>query len=508
MYANKENLCRESSVKINEFSSIQDQMSKNLKQQIEQKQLFQNELRQITKERDQVQDKLHELRTKYNELKESVLPKLNQELIASQLKSGELKVLCNKLDDGHKNAQIKIEELYNKNEQLINVLNEESSKFNQFGQKYAEKEAECANMKSALQKLVNEHDKLQNELDKAAELQQIAKNEIGAEKAKNCEFESILSETQRQYRMQQKQLMEYAQTLKQRESLIGKLQKEIIPQLKEANRLKSEQLKNLGQDIENMSKENQFLNNEYAVTMNDRDNKNNQLSTTLNKVLYLESQCKNIESEKRQILENYKSVVVENEKLQKVSQLLDANKNEFTLKIQVLEQHIARRDMRIKHLEKNLSESNVSNHELQRQNQVIVRDLERSKLNSTKNHTMSMNLQKDLDAMRTNVVSKQQGDIDKKTQIILEFKKENKNLQKIINELSLEKEVALNSLNTAEQKMNRLQEIISTMRVDSISKNEENMAEKDESTKMKLELNGMKDLNKRLSDRLQRLQTS
>merc|ERR1712176_69225 len=308
--------------------------------------------------------------------------------------------------------------------------------------------------------------------------------------------------------MQQKQLMEFAQKIKERENLICKLQKEVVPQLQESNRLKSEQLKNLGQDIENVSKENQFLNNEYAVTMNDRDNKNNQLSTTLNKVLYLESQCKNIENEKNQILENYKSVVLENEKLHKISQLLDGNKNEFTLKIQVLEQHIARRDMRIKHLEKNLSEANVSNHELQRQHQQITRDLERSKLNSSKNQTMSINLQKDLEAMRENVVSKQQGDIDKKTKIIIEFKKENKNLQRIINELSLEKEVALNSLNTAEQKMNKLQEIIGTMRVDSISKNESVMTEKDESHKMKMELDGMKDLNKRLSDRLQRLQTS
>merc|ERR1712176_1490507 len=306
--------------------------------------------------------------------------------------------------------------------------------------------------------------------------------------------------------MQQKQLMEFAQKIKERENLICKLQKEVVPQLQESNRLKSEQLKNLGQDIGNMSKENQFLNNEYAVTMTDRDQKNNQLSTALNKVLFLESSVKNVESERNQILDNYKSVVLENEKLQKVAALLDANKNEFNLKVQVLEQHIARRDMRIQHLEKSLSESNLSNHELQRQHQVIARDLQRSKLNSSKNQTMSANLQKDLDAMRTNVASKQQSDLDKKTKIILEFKKENKNLQKIINELSMEKEVALNSLNSAEQKMNRLQEIISTMRVDSISQNEVSMVDKDESYKMKMELDGMKDLNQRLNDRLQKLQ--
>merc|ERR1712154_271416 len=109
----------------------------------------------------------------------------------------------------------------------------------------------------------------------------------------------------------------------------------------------------MGNDINNITKENQFLNNEYAVTINDRDSKNNQLTTTLNKILYLESQLKNIQNEKNQILENYKSVVLENEKLHKISQLLDKNKSDFNLKISVLEEHIARRDYRIKDLEKN-----------------------------------------------------------------------------------------------------------------------------------------------------------
>merc|ERR1712228_264829 len=280
--------------------------------------------------------------------------------------------------------------------------------------KFAQKSIESKNIKNALQKLANEHDKLQNELDRAAEVEQILKNELKKEKEQNCEFESILSENQRQYRQQQTQFLATVSKLKESAALIFEFEQKIVPQLKEANRLKSEQLKMVGRDIENITKENEFLNNEYAVTMADRDNKNNQLSTTLNKILYLESQLKNIDSERKQILSNYKSVVAENEKLQKIVEILDANKNEFGLKIQVLEQHIARRDMRIKHLEKGLSESSVSNHELQRQNQVIARDLQRSKLNSNKNQTMSANLKKDLVAMRENVVSNNKAILIKK----------------------------------------------------------------------------------------------
>merc|ERR1711971_1303938 len=93
LYANKENLCRDSSNKINEFSSIQDQMAKQLKQQIDEKQQIQVEVRQLSKERDAQMDALHELTAQYNDLKENVVPRLNQELVASQLKTGELKVL-------------------------------------------------------------------------------------------------------------------------------------------------------------------------------------------------------------------------------------------------------------------------------------------------------------------------------------------------------------------------------------------------------------------------------
>jgi len=210
---------------------------------------------------------------------------------------------------------------------------------------------------------------------------------------------------------------------------------------------------------------------------------------------------------KNQILENYKSVCLENEKLHKISELLDKNKSDFNMKIAVLEEHIVRRDYRIQHLEKKLTESNMNNHELQRQNQVITRDLERSNLNNTKNQTMSENLQKDLHAMRNNVVSKQMNDLDKKNKIIVEFKKENQNLQKIINELNLEKQIALNSLNSAEQKMQKLEDIIRSLRVDTISNNEVNMREKDESSKLKSELAEMKELNQRLNETLQKMQT-
>ena len=75
--------------------------------------------------------------------------------------------------------------------------------------------------------------------------------------------------------------MEYAQKLMFAEEVINKLQKHIIPQLKEENRLKSEQLKDSINNIQNITKENQFLNNEYAVTINDRDTKNNQIITNI-----------------------------------------------------------------------------------------------------------------------------------------------------------------------------------------------------------------------------------
>ena len=91
-----------------------------------------------------------ELRKEYNNL--------NQELVLSQVKTGELVVLYNKLDDGTKNAQIKIQELYNKNKQLIDIFNETKNNTQNLKNELIVKNKEC------------EKNKLQNELDKKLKL--------------------------------------------------------------------------------------------------------------------------------------------------------------------------------------------------------------------------------------------------------------------------------------------------------------------------------------------------
>jgi len=502
MFDGKDKLARESMSKIEQFTQIQERLSQQIREQLDEKKALQHSARELTKQRDELHSKLDSLRSEYNHLKENVVPALNQEVIVGQVQSGELKVLCNKLDDGQKSARQKIEDLFHQKQELTAILKEETAKMEEMKKALEGERTKHEQLRSALQKLVDKHDALQNELDDKCEAVQVLRGNVEQEKKRNEEFQSILSETQQQYRCQQKQMVEMAQKIKFAEELISKLQKKVIPELKEENRLKTEQLRHCEHDIQNMSKENQFLNNEYAVTINDRDSKGKQLSTALNKILYLESQVKSVQNERTQILENYKSVCLQNERLNQVSEVLDRSKSEYAVKIASLEEHIVRRDYRIKDLEKHLTECNLSNHELQRQTQSLTRDLQRSNLNNSKNQSLSENLHRDLEAMRSNVVQKQHSDLEKKSQIILEFKKENKNLQQIIQELNLEKEVALESLQSAEGKMERLEEIIRKLRVDHISNTEHTMKDADESNKLKRELNSMKDLNERLSQRL------
>merc|ERR1712087_392618 len=141
--------------------------------------------------------------------------------------------------------------------------------------------------------------------------------------------------------------------------------------------------------------------------------------------------------------------------------------------------------------------------ELQRHNQTLGRDLERSQLSGTKSEAQSVNLERDLRALRSEVVGKQCADLEKKTRIIIEFKKENRRLEGLVRELSLEKEVALQSLEGAEVKMRRLEVCIEKLRVESVCSAEKGRKGSDEADKMKMELDQIKQLNDRLNSRLQ-----
>jgi len=511
--SNKESVCRDATLKIDSFHKMHEQLKQSVQQEMAAKQLVQQTVHELQRENEEMASKYEQLRVEYQNLAESVVPSMKQEMVLQQVQTGELKVLCNKLDDGHKSAQTKIEQLYHKKQELIHLLQCEQEKVAALNGNLQRAVAEKESAKTALQNLVGEHDQLENELDKQVEMMQVLQGKLESEQSKNAEFQQIVSETQQQYRQQHKQLIAVTQKLKQSEQAIHKFERQTIPQLREESKLKAQQLSNALNDLNNVTKENQFLNNEYAQTINDRDCKNNQLSTTLNKVLYLESQLTNLQNEKKQILENYSAIIAENEKLQKMCDILETHKSEFTVKIATLEQHINGRDVRIKHLETHLSEANLHNHALQRQNQVLTRDLQRIQLNNSKNETLSENLQKDLSALQNEVVQKQQKDIEKKNALIQRFKTENKNLQKMISELNLEKEVAFNSLQVADNKMKKLEDIIKELRIDNLSNNNEEMIasrerdrHRDDASKLKRELNQIKELNQRLSSRLHKIQ--
>ncbi len=101
----------------------------------------------ISKERDNIINKHDELIIKYNNLNNEIIPNLNQELI-------------------------------------LNINNELNLAY-----------SDNKNMKCALEKSVNKHDELQNELDKHAEIIQILNNNISEQQKENEEFQLILSET-------------------------------------------------------------------------------------------------------------------------------------------------------------------------------------------------------------------------------------------------------------------------------------------------------------------------
>mmetsp|Transcript_27364 Transcript_27364/g.44969 ORF Transcript_27364/g.44969 Transcript_27364/m.44969 type:complete len:1274 (+) Transcript_27364:43-3864(+) len=504
----KDGVCREASHKMQSLAQLQANANQSVAQQLDENARLRDTVQNVVRERDECRAQIEQLTQQCTQFKETIVPRMSQELLLSQATNEELKALCTKLDDGHKNAQSKIEELFQRNQQLMDAVRDQQTTQQTLTQQMQQGEADKNGVHSALQNLVSEHDRVQNELDQKCETIAALQQTLQNAKHENERFQTMLSELQQKFNAQQKNLVQVSEELVRQRQQLHQLQNQVIPRLQEENALKTQQIKNGVQDLNNATKENQFLNEEYMQTMHDRDTKNDQLSTALNKILFLESAQNNLGTEKTQILENYKSVVLENEKLQSLTQVLERTKSECSVKLCTLEQHVASRDARIQELERALSACNVSNHELQRQIQMVTRDLQRTNLNSTKHETMSHNLQKDLQSMQRDVVRKQMTDLDKKNGIIVQFKRENKKLQTVIHELSMEKEVALNSLQTAETKMHKLEEIIKHLRVDHISNTEVSMREKDESGKLHRELNQMKDLNHRLNTQLHRLQST
>eukprot|EP01083_Nonionella_stella_P060058 157047_1 len=499
-FETKSQLLAASQSKMKEFAAIRDELQSQLRSEMHDKEGLAHELQQEKRAIEEMTRKYDAVRCELNDaVRCSEISR--GELASAHSKNGELRTLCSKLDDGHRAAQCKIGELYSS-------LEQQRQRIELSMEGAAEREVDRENMAMALEKLVASHDALQNELDGAAEVASALKQQQNAALTRCKEYESILAATQDKYRLAQKELRGAKSEAATQRELCRKYEKQIMPQLKQELRLMKQLQHNAQNDWDKMTAQIAFLNGEYSVSVADRDDKTQKLSSALNRVLFLEENCRNFKSEKSQILENYRCVVAENEKLSKIATCFDENRTQSKMRISVLEGAIASRDERICAVEAQLSEANVCSHELQRQNQNMTRELSRVHLNASKMNQKSHNLERDLQSIQNDVVAKQMSDLHKKNQIIVKCQKELKNLQNHIQNLNAEKECALNSLNKTEMKITKLEQIIKQLRM---NQSQSAAVEEEEEVQpsppsLPNELCKMKDLNKRLNQQLHKIQ--
>jgi len=497
---------RESASQMAEIENARRSLEHDLHAQLDDKKALHAQIIALTRDNEALSNEVLTLKSEHAHLSQTRVPALQQEAVLREAKMGELKVLCSKLDDAQKATRAQLEELHNQKVALERRLEMEAAKCEEQARIVHCAQQHNVRLKAALSKLVSKHDEVQNALDVTAEQKMAFDVRLAEEAARHEQMQAMLGEAQTQLSTKHKEATAATQRAAQAEAALRKLEGEVVPRMCEEGRLKAEQLKAAQQDMMNMAKENQFLNAEYAETLKARDVATKRLSTALNEILVMESAGKAAKGEQSQILENYKSVVLENERLSRLGEMLERAKSELAVQVGVLQQHCARRDARLKTMEQHLASANVTNHELQRQNQTLGRDLERTQIHSTKNESERRNVERDLSALRSEVVAKQMADLERKNGIIVRFKRENKRLEGMVRELSLEKEVALKSLEGAQGKMKRLEGCIEKLRVDGISKVEKGRERSDEAEKMKMELNQIKDLNQRLNERLQNMQ--
>lgn len=92
--------------------------------------------------------------------------------------------------------------------------------------------------------------------------------------------------------------------------------------IEEENKLKFHELKALAEDIANMTKENQHLNSELAKTVSSCQLLTQQVEQLNSRVYFSEERYTSLESEKMQILQQYRAVCSENSRMEQTLQVI------------------------------------------------------------------------------------------------------------------------------------------------------------------------------------------
>ena len=230
------------------------------------------------------------------------------------------------------------------------------------------------------------------------------------------------------------------------------------------------------------------LKQRHMSMLQQRDGAHKQLSAAMGKLSLLEA--------------NRKSMSLENERMHQISDSLKRDRADLRRKISAMEQTAMKAQCAEQQLQKHLSASTGNVAELQRQNERLARDLERTSKDREQLQRAARTAQRELTAMRDAVLPKQTAELERQTRVVCAMKKEQEHLQALIGELTLEREAALKSLECADAKVRGLETIIRNLRMDHFCTDEA----KDASSKLKTELDEMKELNQRLNDRLSVIQ--
>ncbi|ETO16476.1 hypothetical protein RFI_20863 [Reticulomyxa filosa] len=386
---------------------------------------------------------------------------LKNEIALQKNKEKELKHLCMTLDESRICTEQKLEDLLSENRHLKEKI---TTKYQIEIQHYEEKvkqlEGKAEELKQALTDFSLSKDSCERELDNKLEIIESLKHQMITLVNDKQQTNSVLFTAQTQMKELQKSNVSFQHESKRLQEQLSMLTSRSEKMCKESH-LKTEQILSLSQDLETIAKENEYLQKQLSLAMNDKDGIKLETQRLVNKIIFLENKIKMMETEHRQLLQNYEKIRDENNHYQVIEKDFVKYKHQHLIEAETLMAQMKTRQDRVTFLENECLQLQMNLQTLQKQNQQLTKALEKATHDAERTHQIAHPLTKDFStSCKQSSLTTCENDNHKSLITILTNEKQQ--LIKQIQLLQTEKEITFSKLQKAEQQADKLNRMLQT----------------------------------------------
>jgi chromosome segregation ATPase len=290
----------------------------------------------------------------------------------------ELKSLCRQVDSTREDCEVALRELVSHKERLEGELLEARHTGAEHEGQRTANEHEAAQLREVLGSLAAERDHLRLAVEDAGRGQSRATLDQQAARRKQEETASVASSARLQIEAQMQELnrkdVRIAQLNEHSEALNLELTR-----VSEEYALNSRELSAVLEDLGNMIKENQFVNQELAQTQEHRDQRAQDVEHLAARVSGLEEGWAATDREKQDLLSTYRAACAEIERIKMTAQEVEEERYRHRTQTAHLQEHCARLEVHVQELLREREQTMIDFEAFENQNELVSRQLETTK---------------------------------------------------------------------------------------------------------------------------------